>query len=318
MYTTISKDFFRDLILYYEITEVKTDSGVFFESYHKETFLKFDKKIETFFLRSDEKYYNGESICGVQIRLSDNIHLQNRQYKKIHNVFATAGGYMQMLNTIFSILSIFPNKFFYDNIIIDNLFDFDVKKNKIISKVSRKNNAFKKKRFMSELINLPKVQTNNRINLNILNKYENANNESKSEKYSRKLSKNDKNGDEKSINISAYEKMNNASKIDVVPFSTDLHLVNNTKLVYIKKTKNKKFVIKKNINTFEDNNYIHFNLNILDYLCLGRCKQQNKNYQLFRKGTLIFKEKLDVIYLFNYILFSEKKNEEEIIKNELG
>ena len=97
-----------------------------------------------------------------------------------------------------------------------------------------------------------------------------------------------------------------------------MHLVNNTKLVYIKKTKNKKFVIKKNINTFEDNNYIHFNLNILDYLCLGRCKQQNKNYQLFRKGTLIFKEKLDVIYLFNYILFSEKKNEEEIIKNELG
>ena len=318
MYTTISKDFFRDLILYYEITEVKTDSGVFFENYHRETFLKFDKKFETFFLRSDENYYNGESICGVQIRLSDNIHLQNRQYKKIHNVFATAGGYMQMLNTIFSILSIFPNKFFYDNIIIDNLFDFDVKKNKIISKVSRKNNAFKKKRFMSELINLPKVQTNNRINLNILNKYENANNESKSEKYSRKLSKNDKNGDEKSINISAYEKMNNASKIDVVPFSTDLHLVNNTKLVYIKKTKNKKFVIKKNINAFEDNNYIHFNLNILDYLCLGRCKQQNKNYQLFRKGTLIFKEKLDVIYLFNYILFSEKKNEEEIIKNELG
>ena len=95
MYTTISKDFFRDLILYYEITEVKTDSGVFFENYHRETFLKFDKKFETFFLRSDENYYNGESICGVQIRLSDNIHLQNRQYKKIHNVFATAGGYIK-------------------------------------------------------------------------------------------------------------------------------------------------------------------------------------------------------------------------------
>ena len=32
LYTTISKQFFKDLILYYEITEIKTDSGIFLEN----------------------------------------------------------------------------------------------------------------------------------------------------------------------------------------------------------------------------------------------------------------------------------------------
>ena len=67
LYTTISSKFFRDLILYYEITEIKTDYGIFFENIQRKRYLKFDKKIETLFLRDQEKYYNGESIIGIQI-----------------------------------------------------------------------------------------------------------------------------------------------------------------------------------------------------------------------------------------------------------
>ena len=62
LYTTISKQFFRDLILYYEITEIRTDSGIFVESINTETYLKFDKKVETLFLRHEDSYYSGESI----------------------------------------------------------------------------------------------------------------------------------------------------------------------------------------------------------------------------------------------------------------
>ena len=320
MYTTISKDFYRDLIIYYEITEVRTDSGIFFKDVNSKRFLKFDKKVETFFLRSDENYYNGESVIGVQIRLSDNIHLQNREYKKMHNVFATTGGYMQMLNTVFSLLSIFPNKFFYDNIIVNKLFDLDIKNKKIISKHSRKHNNFSKKKFMSELINVPNIQINNRFNSKIFNKDENANNESKSEKYSRKFSNNDKKMWDKSMNMSAYEKMNNASKVDVIPFSTDLHLINNAKLFYFGRNQNKNYIdVRKDMKNNEEKfDYIHFNLNIFDYLCLGRFRQKNKNYLLFRKGILMYKEKLDIINIFNSILFSEKFGEIEKNKDEIG
>ena len=61
-----------------------------------------------------------------------------------------------------------------------------------------------------------------------------------------------------------------------------------------------------------NSNYIHFKLSIIDYLCLGRCKHRHKEYYQFRKGLLIFRQKLDIINIFNYIFFCEKKNEEEI------
>ena len=70
----------------------------------------------------------------------------------------------------------------------------------------------------------------------------------------------------------------------------------------------------KNTNNKDEENLknMNFNLNILDYLCLGRCKNRKIQYDLFRKGILIFKRKLDIINIFNYILFCEKKSDEEI------
>ena len=47
----------------------------------------------------------------------------------MHNVFAITGGYMRMLNTIFLFLSFIPSKYLYDNLIIRNLFDFDIPNN---------------------------------------------------------------------------------------------------------------------------------------------------------------------------------------------
>ena len=138
------------------------------------------------------------------------------------NVFSTAGGYMQMLNTFFSLLSIFPNKFFYDNIIINNLFDYNIKKNKIIFKNKKYNNS-KKKKYISDLNNFIKEQEKNRNNmiLKLNNKNENINNECKSE--NKNNSKNYIKSD-KSINVSAYEKMNNVSKNIMLPYSIGLNL----------------------------------------------------------------------------------------------
>ena len=308
LYTTISKQFFKDLILYYEITEIKTDSGIFLENLSTETYLKFDKRVESIFLRPEEMYYNGESILGVQIRLSYNIHVQNREYRKMHNVFATAGGYMQMLNTLFSLISIFPNKFFYDNIIINNLFDFDAKKNKINFKNKKYN--IKKKKYMSDLDNFIKEQENNKksMTLKLNNKNENVNSECKSECRSRN-SKNYIKSD-KSINVSAYEKINNVSKNYILPYSNNLNLANQNNLIYIGKNKLK--IMKSTIDKNEEYYHMNFSLNIFDYLCLGNCNHRKKQYEQFRKGSSIFKKKLDIINIFNCILFYEKKSDEEI------
>ena len=326
LYTTISSKFFRDLILYYEITEIKTDYGIFFENIQRKRYLKFDKKIETLFLRDQEKYYNGESIIGIQIRLSDNIHLQSREYKKMHNVFATTGGYMQMINTIFLLLSLIPNKYLYDNLIIGNLFDFDITKNKIINKLFKKNIRFNSQRLRHELesprsqksFGSPRRANNilqeSRIiylkSMNNENKEGSIINDYKSEKNKRNINKNYLRSDN-SLNLSAYEKINNQSKIEIQPFKNNSNIMNNNK-IYSEKNKSKKIVfeLKRRENSRMENrsyNFINFKLNLIDYLFMGRFKEKNKTYNLFRKGIVIYKEKLDVINLFNCILFIEKR-----------
>jgi len=329
LYTTISNQFFRDLILYYEITEIKTDSGIFFKNIHKERYLKFNKKSETLFLRDQEKYYNGESIIGIQIRLSDNIHIQSRECKKMHNVFATTGGYMQMLNTFFILLSLIPNKYLYDNLIIGNLFDLDINNNKIINKLYKKNIRFNSQRLKHELESPRSPKSFGSPRRNFLHEskiihLKSMNNDNKDNKDNKDSFINDIKSDKKkknvnrkylrsenSLNLSAYEKINNQSKIEITPFKGNLNMVNNNK-VHTEKNKSKKLVIEpkkheKNKMENKNFNFIHFKINLLDYLFMGKNKEDNKTYNLFRKGILIYKEKLDIVNLFNCILFIEKR-----------
>ena len=62
----------------------------------------------------------------------------------MQNVFATAGGYMQMLNALFSLLSALANKISYDYININDLFVLDTKNNRIIIKDKKQKNFYKK------------------------------------------------------------------------------------------------------------------------------------------------------------------------------
>ena len=135
-------------------------------------------------------------------------------------------------------------------------------------------------------------------------------NDYKSEKKKRNINKNYLRSDN-SLNLSAYEKINNQSKIEIQPFKINSNIVNNNK-IYTEKIKSKKIVIEPNRreNSRMENrsyNFINFKLNLIDYLFMGRFKEKNKTYNLFRKGIVIYKEKLDVINLFNCILFIEKR-----------
>ena len=137
-YTTISKDFFKDVIFNYEITEIQTDSGIFYEQIKHERFIKFDKIKESFYTRSDKDYYyKGKNICKVELRLSDNIHVQRRSYKKMSSVFSTTGGYMQVIYTIFVVLALIPNQFNFKSIIVNSLLNIDFKN---INKSKNNNN----------------------------------------------------------------------------------------------------------------------------------------------------------------------------------
>jgi hypothetical protein len=58
LYTTIDKSIHRDYIIYYGITNVKTDTGLLFEDLKTNQYLQFRKEVQTFYFRDEEEYYS--------------------------------------------------------------------------------------------------------------------------------------------------------------------------------------------------------------------------------------------------------------------
>ena len=139
MHTTIDKSFFRDFVLYFGITEVQTDVGLLLEDIHKESYINFIKSTQAFYNRDEKHYYNGETMCEIQFKLGDDIRIQKRSFMKMTEVFAITGGYMQLISTIFKIISLWSNKLNYEEKIINSLFNIYPEKKKVTLKKKLQN-----------------------------------------------------------------------------------------------------------------------------------------------------------------------------------
>ena len=132
LYTTVDKQIYRDYILYYGITEIQTDTGIIFEKIETKRYLDFRKDSQTFNFREEEEFYSGKTICSIAFRLDDIIKVQKRAYTKIIEVFSSAGGYMQLLSTVFTLLSFISNKLIPDL----KIFNFNLKEQKMMMKIN--------------------------------------------------------------------------------------------------------------------------------------------------------------------------------------
>ena len=139
LHTTIGKGFFRDFVLYFGITEVQTDVGLFQETIHKKNYINLIKSTQAIYTRDEEHYYNGETMCDIQFKLGDEIRVQKRSFKKMTEVFAITGGYMQLIATIFKIITLLSNKLNSEIKIVYSLFNIYPEKNRITLKSTLKN-----------------------------------------------------------------------------------------------------------------------------------------------------------------------------------
>ena len=122
--TTIDKNFFRDYALYFGLTEIQTDKGLFYESIYKERYMNFIKSTQSFYNRDEQYYYNGDSMCDVQFKFGDDIHVQKRTFMKMTEVFAIIGGYMQLFSTLFTFTTLLSNQLGYEIKLVNSLFNF--------------------------------------------------------------------------------------------------------------------------------------------------------------------------------------------------
>jgi hypothetical protein len=136
LYTTIDKNIHRDYIIYYGITNVKTDTGLLFENLKTNQYLQFRKEVQTFYFRDEEEYYSGEEICSIDFRIDDLIYNQKRTYTKMPESLSMMGGYMQLTYTIFSLLSMLTKQFIPQLKILNGIFNFNFNQKKMVMKIN--------------------------------------------------------------------------------------------------------------------------------------------------------------------------------------
>ena len=327
--TTIGKGFFRDFVLYYGIAEVQTDIGLFQETIHKKNYINFIKSTQAIYTRDEDHFYNGEAMCDIQFKLGDEIRVQKRTFKKMTEVFAITGGYMQLIATIFKIISLLSNKLNSEIKIVNSLFNIYPEKNSISLKSKLQNKFCEKRKYFSLYRNkkssVPSILNNNEIsaidknNINKLNfndyfiqSISNSENNiinSQQIKISKSINNqnedNKKNINEKSKGLSFISE--NKSKAQLINLDFNFNSINiNNRIQNQNNSNNINKIILFDENDEIKSRNIKINIFYYFYFCFPKCKNYREDIKLFNLSLSFYKNKMDIAHLFHIILLIEK------------
>ena len=314
LYATIDKKIYKNYILNLGVTEIHTDKGLFSDEIDVKKYLQFRKEFQTFTFRDEEEYYKGKSVIIVQFKLDDNIIVQTRSYTKLPEIFSIIGGYMQLMNTVFWLLSLIGNKFNLELKILNSIFKVNYKKKKIIIKFHTSNdfeivhsphnlnakyifyNFNNKKLKTSELDNKSNtslVRDNELHNISFINQSNKSRNTIFKLNRKNNLISNDifKKSDQYSIPIS--QKQDGVNSEHNKENGTSFNIYNLRK------------------NKGENNEYKDYKdgieLKFFDILCCDLIpRKKRRNIAIFNLIDSFYRKKLDVVHAFNLLLFTEK------------
>jgi len=340
IYTVIDKSFRTEFIIYFGITEIDTDTGLFMTNIKKDTYLKYINNYHSIFLVEDDDYLSGKEILTAQIRLQDNIYFQKRSYAKMSQVFSTTGGYMQLISTFFAIISLLTKKISLEKKLLNSLFNFNIKKKKIILCVEYQkkldyNTTLNKGRdssfipYEAKKSIISHMRNRRRNSILILNKNDNNISPASKNRISRdnQLLKNAQNYRNSQINESIKEIFQRISKEKEQNTNVNDNSINRSKVEMLNKEDNSngnqinEFLDKKiekkipnklsNFNLIKDFKIIdkgncatiHFNL--FDYYCLRSFSKKSTEIELFRFGINFYKSQMDIINFFNIMFLTQ-------------
>lgn len=238
-----------------------------------------------------------------------------------------------MIYTIFMLISLIPNQFKMETIIVNGLLNLSANnKEANLSLKYHLNKDNRNSRFSAMIIDNGKFKFNKRssnvgVNANINNNLEeekisnNIKSELKEESNNiLRLRNNNKDysfNDGSPINIRKEKEdslinqsINNISKIEMYPKSTGFNIINPDDFS-LNKGSNKMFMFN---NSNKKNNIFSLNktktieikkidFNILVYYCFGRCfEKKKKKIDTFHKCISLYKEQMDIIIIFQDFL----------------
>ena len=278
-------------------------------------------------------------MISVDLRLDTMINIQKRTYTKLSEIFSSIGGYMQLINTIFTLVSLIINKIIPELKILNGIFKFNLKERKMALKIHSikelNSTCTNKNLYFPSDKQTTKIPNNNIINkCNLGDNYDNKN---LSKNSLMGLDSNDMTSSQVNIFkrkhnslviINENEKDNRNNNIIKSPFFNNNNNNNDN---------NKKYKVKNNNNKNSNNNYIYrigsfypklnnndnnsekksstniikeFNdeidFNIFEYLFCRCISKKKRNIELYKLGIILYKKRMDIINVFTLLLFSEK------------
>ena len=335
IYTTVGKNLFKEIHAYFQVVNIETDMDFIgfdeIENIKSEIFLKYDEMIIMSNLIESDIYQTGQPFCDFTIKLSENVRTQRRTYIKLISILGDVGGLMEVLFTLFRIISSFSVDILYEISLVNNLFDFDLEKNQIIMRIQKKTkkNEFPKEeelKIYSPSKSIKVLSSQNSVNIN----------EDIPSTAARMNIGSPKKSKEKITLPSKFKKKKHGNfvKSNITPYTksiTSIGITNNN-LFNIKDNfnpENPEEINEVNHNTININNQeegkeknkrivkkIRMNRACI-YLCFCFTRRINSiQNSLLDEGMNIITEKLDIFNLFEK-LYLEEKMQERLIKDEI-
>ena len=134
IFTSFSIKQYMDFWVYFQIKQINTDKGIFFESILTQTFLTFESTSE------NKDYRQSDNFLTVYIRESTNRKVLDRTYSKFQDIAANIGGIIKIIFIIGEIIAYFIRRTLYKNYILQ-FFNLDESKFEEIQK--EENNMIK-------------------------------------------------------------------------------------------------------------------------------------------------------------------------------
>ena len=266
------------------------------------------------------------------IQLSAKVVTIKRTNTKLIDVLGDVGGVMEVLWSLFNIISMFITDLLYDIDIVNNLFSFDLDKKQVLIKKLKKDNninntndiLYENKETINgnkENINddnkniyYPNIKSNKMVRLNIVNLNENDLNPTIENEPEIGIRKKRKRSNIK-MNTSNYrksqqikEEMNNNKNIETQNINKN-EKTSHRNMNKTVSSNNKMISIDDEIKqrNIMDNVYINPFFTIFAFCCIR--KINNVNCYVLEEGLDIIKERLDVINIFKKLYYSEKIQE---------
>ncbi len=327
MNSPVFKDIFQLIYSYIQIVNIETDEDItglnfFTDTIRKEQYTRYD---ESFIITSPlffgDILNTGGPIADVTLQLAAKVLTEKRQYTQLIDVLGDVGGLMEILYSLFSVISSMVTEILYDRSLVNNLFSFDLKKKYVVFNKARNrslqanaDNTLKDIRRIDS-VNLKekyKVLNDNK-DIMVFSKensgdqtLEAKTNVPSTKKKVIKVIKKRKTQKNSTAKTLFQLKEQNTQEQNIPNNENKLSVDENKNIISVNNIPNEPIITVNDANISEDEDLRKVYINNWLICCFWFTnKKKNVNRALFEEGSKIITERLDIMNMFNHLFIAD-------------